>query len=330
MTDAHIAVSQECASAAEQPVHCVDCGSTNVLSRGACSLTSSIRGLPDYERNLNTERDGGELFVCQNCSLGFRYPQVTEAELQALYADMPATRWNYEARDNSAWTIAAAWLRQHFSSTGSRNLLDVGACAGLFLSSLPAGWKSFAIEPSAAAGETLAAMGVPVIGRFLEPASPEYSRQMDVVTLFDVFEHLRQPGRCLTHACSYLKPGGYLIVSTGNTEHWSWKLLAGNHWYCHPLQHLTFASRTFFSKWASANGCSIATMRKHPHHPAPTKTVAVRAMETMIWAGLKSRWTRALCSRLMKIPSFRHLRHRETGPYAPELADHLLVVMRKN
>lgn len=314
---------------ASNTVHCVDCGSANVVDCGPCPLTSAIKGLPDYEKQLITARGAGQLYRCQDCWLGFRFPQVDETELQALYANMPTRRWRYEAQINTAWELARSWLQRNTSDDSSRRLLDVGAFDGIFLNSLGTDWNRFAVEPSSDAVTKLEAMGIPVIDRFLAPPTPEHAGTFDVVTMFDVFEHLRQPGQSLTEALEFLKPGGHLILSTGNCDHWTWSWLRGDHWYCHPLQHLTFGSTRFFQRWATRHNVELVQSTPHPHHPAALTTRCWRSMETVLWGGLRTPGWKAASSLLTRIPGFKYLRHRQTGPYAPELADHLFVVIRK-
>ncbi|MEZ5942748.1 MAG: class I SAM-dependent methyltransferase [Planctomycetaceae bacterium] len=313
-----------------ESVRCVDCGSDSVINRGPCKLTSAIDGLPEYEKQLISDRGAGQLYQCKSCGLGFRFPQVGEAELQALYANMPTRRWKYEQQVNTAWQLASKWLSNlNRTDSAKPRLLDVGAFDGIFLKSLGDSWDRFAVEPSESACESLEAMGVTVIDRFLNPPAVEHAEQFDVVTLFDVFEHLRQPGHSLSDAVQFLKPGGHLILSTGNCAHWTWKWLEGDHWYCHPLQHLTFATPQFFTNWAEQSNCQVRQMTPHPHHPGTFRKQFQRVLETTVWGGLKSNWLRPVSSLCMRIPGLSYLRHRATGPYAPELADHLFVVLEK-
>jgi SAM-dependent methyltransferase len=297
---------------------------------GECTLTTAIRGLPEYERDLITASGAGRLYQCRDCRLGFRYPQVDDAALQMLYSRMPTRRWKYQSQVNTAWDLGRKFLdRIQDLGTGPRRILDIGAFDGIFLKSLSAKWDRYAIEPSADAQTALQQEGITVVGDFVAPPPPALAGTFDVVTLFDVFEHLRQPGVSLGQAAQFLRPGGHLLLSTGNMQHWSWNWVRGDHWYCHPLQHLTFGSPEFFRKWALRHGCRYLEATLHPHHPAPWATVCSQTLETVLWGLRQSNRWQWLAKLMLRLPGFGTLRHRQAAPYAPALADHLFVVLQK-
>ncbi|MCA9081010.1 MAG: class I SAM-dependent methyltransferase [Planctomycetaceae bacterium] len=242
---------------------------------------------------------------------------------------MPTRRWRYEAEANTAWTLSRDWLAQTYRDTDSLRLLDVGAFDGVFLNSLAEKWSRFAVEPSADARTRLEAMGISVIDHWLKAPRSGDAETFDVVTLFDVFEHLRQPGRGLADAFAYVKPGGHLIVSTGNAEHWTFRWLRGEHWYFHALQHLTIGGGQFFRNWAEHHQGHIVYQARHPHIPARYSARCWRTMESLTWGGLRRPGYRIFSKLALRMAPLRHLRHRTTGPYAPELADHLCVIIRK-
>lgn len=312
-------------------VSCVDCGSSRVQRLVDCQLALPGIGLPDQEKQLITAHSGGALYRCHECKLGFRFPQLTEQELQVLYSAMPTRRWKYDPTKNIAWDLARRWLlKQPQPPSGSlRKLLDVGAFDGVFLSSLDSTYSRFAIEPSHEARQSLRSSGVQILGEFLKPPGNADRQTMDVVTLFDVFEHLRQPGLSLSHAWEYLKPGGLLIVSTGNLDHWTWRWTNGDHWYSNTVQHLTFASPSFFRNWARKHGGSLKFEKLHPHQKSDWLSKMTRSLDVFVWgARMRPIW-RTIAGGLMRIPGCSAWRHRQQAPYAPELADHILVVIQK-
>jgi SAM-dependent methyltransferase len=69
-------------------------------------------------------------------------------------------------------------------------------------------------------------LGLP-ISHQLKTADLEGS--LDVVTMWDVIEHLHQPAETLTMVRQLLKPGGWLIVSTPNPASLDARLFRG-HW----------------------------------------------------------------------------------------------------
>ena len=53
----------------------------------------------------------------------------------------------------------------------------------------------------------------PVLCGKLPDELPEFSRQFDVITLFDVIEHVKEDGASLQVLASLLKPGGRFVIT---------------------------------------------------------------------------------------------------------------------
>ena len=100
-------------------------------------------------------------------------------------------------------------------------VLDVGCSRGNFLAAgTRLGFQMEGVEPAAAVAAAAQAAGLKVHAGLLEDIGFPLAT-FDVVTLFEVIEHLKQP-RTLLHECrNVLKPGGLLVISTGNTASWT-------------------------------------------------------------------------------------------------------------
>ncbi len=88
------------------------------------------------------------------------------------------------------------------------------------------------------AAEAARLTNVPVVaGDFLAADLPD---GFDVITMFDVIEHMRDPLACLRRAAELLVPGGLLVIETGDLAS-PWARLLGRHWYfLDPPQHLFY------------------------------------------------------------------------------------------
>jgi SAM-dependent methyltransferase len=308
---------------------CPDCGSTAVIDRGVCRLPSFLKTLPAHERELVTSASIASLYLCSDCGLGFRSPEPDAASLQALYASMPAERWQY-ATHNEAWRIAGEWLRKTFTGGRIPRVLDVGAFDGAFLQTLPKIWERFAIEPSEAVRADLQRKGITVVADFLDEPSPNNAGQFDVVTMFDVFEHLPQAKSSLKHALTYLRPGGRLLVSTGNCQHWTWRLLGGDHWYCEPVQHLRFASPSYIHAAVPEDGARVVEAIPHSHQTSGWRDRVRQAYETCAFVAFRrAMWWSPFIKLVSLFPGWSYVRHKTTAPYTPALRDHLFFVIEK-
>jgi 2-polyprenyl-3-methyl-5-hydroxy-6-metoxy-1,4-benzoquinol methylase len=101
----------------------------------------------------------------------------------------------------------------------SGSLLDIGCSSGSFLKSLGNGhWELYGIEMSPeAAKKAVTRSGAQVfVGDVLSaPFEPE---SFDVITCFDVLEHLYNPRQVMTKVREWLKPDGVFYVLVPNIE----------------------------------------------------------------------------------------------------------------
>jgi 2-polyprenyl-3-methyl-5-hydroxy-6-metoxy-1,4-benzoquinol methylase len=100
-------------------------------------------------------------------------------------------------------------------------ILDIGCATGLFLFEMKKkGWETLGIDLSeSASGYARKRMGLKVItGDFLEVELPP--RAFDVITLWDVLEHLPTPGAALEKITGLLRENGLLLLNLPNPGSW--------------------------------------------------------------------------------------------------------------
>jgi len=107
-------------------------------------------------------------------------------------------------------------------------LLDVGCSSGaLLLVAKECGYEAFGAEPAKQAAATARKLGFDVFPGYLQDAHyPD--NHFDVVTLFEVIEHLLDPADLLREIRRILKPRGLLLIGTGNADSWTARLLGGS------------------------------------------------------------------------------------------------------
>ncbi|MEO1615692.1 MAG: class I SAM-dependent methyltransferase [Planctomycetota bacterium] len=269
------------------------------------------------------------LLHCNDCHLLVRWPQLSESDLTDLYSNLPTKYWDYDVSKVGSWKTAKDVLLKRFDRNQSIQILDVGAFDGSFLQTLPETWEKFAIEPSSAASQQLRASGIPCLAPFVESLSlHEHAGTFDAITLFDVFEHLPNPNDTLRRLTNLLRPGGRLLISTGNSDHWSWRLLGASHWYLHSVQHLCVGSQQFFKRWAQNEGVEVEFFQAHPHQLGGQSIRLRQSLETIhAWARQKNR-TR-LMGLIHLLPGMKHLVHKTSSPFSNTLHDHGLVVLHR-
>jgi 2-polyprenyl-3-methyl-5-hydroxy-6-metoxy-1,4-benzoquinol methylase len=187
--------------------------------RLACNLCGSGEARPLYVI------DGYDIVRCAGCGLAYVAEPVTAEQLQAYYgkayftggqdkgyADYFANRDKRKAHYRSLLPA----LRRHLRSPQPR-VLDVGCAAGFFLEVVrEAGWSGKGVELSAfAAGHARTERGLDVFTGTLAQAGFA-DQSFDLVTLWDVIEHLTDPRAEIEHAHRVLRPEGLLAISTGD------------------------------------------------------------------------------------------------------------------
>lgn len=120
-------------------------------------------------------------------------------------------------------------VQEHAPTPG--RALDVGCAAGFFLSVLrEAGWQVAGVELSPQiASHALARFGIEDLHVGTLDSAPFREQSFDLITLWDVVEHVPDPVALLRRARELLKPNGVLLLETQNVDSRFAKLL-GRRW----------------------------------------------------------------------------------------------------
>lgn len=186
------------------------------------------------------------LYQCKNCGLLRQMPLPDWAEL-ATYYPIEYVSFSDNSEGNN-------WLKKIINSSGYRekinlielfskegNLFDVGCGTGEFLKYLQGigNWNLYGLEPienAARVAETK--LGFPIIKTMFESSTQFNNEFFDVITMWEVIEHLFDPVAAIEKAANLLKPGGVLVMSTPNLNAID-RLVFGEYWAGYDLpRHL--------------------------------------------------------------------------------------------
>lgn len=239
-------------------VKCPSCQSNQYSLIGLIPASSYFAG-----RKISNPIQGGSLYCCKSCHLYFRYPKLSRIDLEDSYTQSAGDgRWEKNFNERSDWEIAAGWIE---SNGKTSRVLDIGCNDGTFLIGLSSSHKLYGIELNPAASARAKEQGVEIIGSEFEECILEMSLQFDVVSAFDVIEHVDDPLRFLTLMASKLSPGGEIIISTGNSDAWAWKFMGSQYWYCIPPEHITFINLQWAQNAAHQLGLSLVETVSFAH-----------------------------------------------------------------
>jgi SAM-dependent methyltransferase len=203
------------------------------------------------------------LMSCAACTLVWLDNAPSPEHMPFHYGD------DYYKGVAAAGEAPKRWQRQ--SSVISRykqggDILDIGCSSGGFLGSLAGGsWKLYGIEiADAMASRARVSTGAEVfVGDAL--SAPFAPQSFDVVTCFDVLEHVYEPRRLLQKALEWLKPGGIFYTMLPNIRSWEARML-GNYWYGLELpRHLFHFSPKSLTRVMESVGFSEGKIEMLPH-----------------------------------------------------------------
>lgn len=103
---------------------------------------------------------------------------------------------------------------------GLRRVLDVGCGSGYFLDQArAAGCETYGLELNRTAAGKTTAKGHRVFSHLLHELHPEETGGgFDLITMFQVLEHVSAPVQVMKDAAKFLNPGGYLVVAVPGSE----------------------------------------------------------------------------------------------------------------
>ncbi len=147
--------------------------------------------------------------------------------------------------------------KQKFAgSNGSRRLLDVGAYIGVFVEvSLARGWDAIGVEPSYWAAGVAQDRGLPIITGTLDAAELA-QRRFEVITMWDVIEHLDDPSAELAKAYRLLEPGGIIAIHTMDIDSFLARLM-GRRWPWLMDMHIHYFSRRTLIRLLEKQGYKV-------------------------------------------------------------------------
>jgi SAM-dependent methyltransferase len=219
------------------------------------------------------ERDGFPILRCPACgvgkthlSAGFSTESIyTEEYFQGGQADGYSDYIGSEAVLRAEFGAAVKALRRAGASGGK--LLELGCAYGFFLAEAKPYFDVRGIEVSESAARFCRSRGLDVEQGSLTEEYVGRSGPFDAVVMLDVVEHLPEPDRVLELVRGGMKPGGKLLLTTGDWES-ALSRIMGKRWrLMTPPQHTFFFSPRTMSAMLARVGFDVIECRK------PWKTV---------------------------------------------------------
>lgn len=213
------------------------------------------------------KKNGFAYVTCDRCQTLYVRYRPSFDKLNQFYAQSESTKYWVneffkpvaETRREKIFKPRVEYVVNRFGKDPSWTVGDIGAGFGLFLQELKAKWPSgryIAIEPSIEQGEICNQAGLDVECCALEELKG-YDGRFDLLTAFELFEHLHQPKVFLQAARRLLKPGGRLLATTLNGEGFDIQVLWEKSKSIYPPCHINFFNPGSITRLLEANGFEI-------------------------------------------------------------------------
>jgi 2-polyprenyl-3-methyl-5-hydroxy-6-metoxy-1,4-benzoquinol methylase len=241
---------------------CVVCGGENVdpLYPGTIA-PAELRDPAVYFSSSRLVTGYLPIVRCARCGLMMTSPRDDDATLGRIYAELADRSFEQddEARSRNV-ADRLALVGSYRRRPGS--LLDVGCGTGLFVCAAQnGGWEATGVDAStravASGGQRCSR------ARFRAGLLPEIdfpAGSFDVVTLWDVLEHVPRPVETLERIRSWLALDGWLFLSLPNADSRIARLM-GKRWVLLLREHLWYFSPVTIAALLSQTGFMLANVR---------------------------------------------------------------------
>ena len=194
-----------------------------------CKLCKELSAEPTYHLTDST------IYCCRKCDFHFlnRLDWPPSPPDKTIKLDHKRRTYIESRLDENAHLHLnrLKCVQHHFNLSGCQ-ALDIGAGLGQFQRLLEAqGAEAIGIEPSMIRRDyTLEAFGITLRPELVDADywQKGFHRYFDLITLWDVIEHVDFPRETLAAASKLLKPGGMLFLDTPSREVLSYRL---SQWY---------------------------------------------------------------------------------------------------
>ncbi|VAW31610.1 hypothetical protein MNBD_CHLOROFLEXI01-735 [hydrothermal vent metagenome] len=198
-----------------------------------------------------------QIVQCQNCGYVYANPRWSGEDILQAYTAVTDETYVQE-REGRELTFRKHLLslEKQVGQANGRSLLDVGAYIGVFVeTAVAAGWQACGVEPSEWAANMAQQHGLQVI-HGTQDAPELVGKQFDVVTMWDVIEHVADPSGEIGKAYQLLKPGGWLVVHTMDIDSLMAKVM-GARWPWLMDMHIHYFSQKTLRQMLEKNGFDV-------------------------------------------------------------------------
>lgn len=241
------------------PSSCPVCGSGDAHTwypadlHDAEQVSFSYTFSPQHNRTFQVLR-------CRACTHAYCCP--IPGNIAQRYRDVIDEE--YLCHETSRTLSAEAVLRALKPRGLAQRLLDVGCATGdSLVAAKRLGFEAEGVELSDWSSGLARTRGFKVHQEYLETLAQGAPQAYDLITLMSVIEHFSSPRAELNHLRRLLKPGGVLVIWTGDVDSMLSRIL-GRRWWYWQGQHIQYFTHRSLVKLIDEAGLDVVATRLFP------------------------------------------------------------------
>lgn len=244
-------------------IACDLCGS-NTYDVVYASTIDEKRGQKDgYACSNDQHGEHYRIVRCQVCGLVFCSPRPDVQEIESGYQEIEDVLYREQAEGRRR--TFRRNLKNLATYKNKGQLLDVGCYLGIFLDEAKkSGWDVKGMEPSKWCVE----QGIKNFHLDIRQGTyrdiRNFSEKFDVVTMWDVLEHVDSPMKALGIMREALKEDGLLVFSTVDIGSWYARLL-GPKWPWLMKMHIYYFDRRCIRQYLEKAGFKLSKIKTYQH-----------------------------------------------------------------
>ena len=208
-------------------------------------------------------------YKCGACSFVFLWPQPTEKEITDIYQESYYKSWGVSTGEEKPETArlkkgtSECYLKRIAAHKANGRLLDIGSAFGYLMEVAKSyGFDAYGVELSNFSSSIAKKkFGSKVFeGKLGDANFP--GAYFDVITMFDLIEHIPQPIEFMKEVKRIIKPGGFIGITTPDTSSLSYKLLGKRGWFHWKFEHLGYFNRKSTEELARRTGFTLVEKKR--------------------------------------------------------------------
>ena len=185
------------------------------------------------------QKNGGDYAYCNNCTHIFLKKSLIPEKLIQFYTEYPTSSLDWHKNESEFYRkIYNHGLDSLQNSFRSGTLLDVGCSSGYFLSiAQERDFTTYGVEPNELEADYAIQNNINIIGKTIDDI-PD-SLKFDVITMWDVLEHISNPVEFIRKLKTYLTDKGVIFVQIPTCDSLAARIMRDKCNMFDGIEHLT-------------------------------------------------------------------------------------------